>query len=157
MRFLVHVIEEMSIHKKVGDVFEIQECKILAQDSSGESDKNEFNILTSDSFYIVEAPEPVDAVIEVANIIRVEDEDGDRTKLAFLLKKQKEKEENNPEICDRLSGYTEKYSKKLESKSSLISPFYEIEKMEDGELSIELHCFFFYVSKETDIMQILEK
>lgn len=149
MRFLVHVVEETSIHKKIDGEYQIQECEV--------EDNSTAHILLSDSFYVVEAKEPVEAVIEIANVIRAEDEDGDRVKLGLLLKKQKEAEESDKEVKKRLSNFLNKYIVEDRTKSDLFSSTYEIEREVEDERVLELHKIFFYVSKESDIMQVMEK
>lgn len=149
MRYLVHVIEETSNHIEQDGEFNILECDV---DNFGLA-----HIHLADSFYVVEATEPLESVIELANIIRAEDEDGDRVKLAVLLKKQKDTKISDPEKSERLSSFVNKYSVANKTKSDLFSSTYEIEKTCDGSKIIELHKIFFYVVKESDILQIAEK
>lgn len=149
MRFLVHVVEETSIHKKVEDQYQVQECEV--------GENKTAHILLSDSFYVIEAEEPVGAVIEIANIIRAEDEDGDRVKLGLLLKRQKEAEESDKEVKNRLSSFINEYIVEDQTKSKLYSSTYEImRESEDGPF-LELHKIFFYVLPENEVMQIMEK
>lgn len=149
MRFLVHVVEETSIHKKINGQYQIQECEV--------DEKSTAHILLGDSFYVIEAEEPVEAVIEIANVIRVEDEDGDRVKLGLLLKRQKEVEESNKEVKDRLSSFLNQYIIEDQTKSNLYSSTYQIDREIGDEQFVELHKVFFYVTKENDVMQVMEK
>ena len=93
----------------------------------------------------------------MANVIRAEDEDGDRVKLGLLLKRQKEAEDNDDEIKDRLSAFINEYVIEDKTNSQLFSSTYEIEREFEEEKVIELHKIFFYVMKENEVMQIMEK
>ena len=68
MKFLVHVIDDASLHKQI----ENRKFKIMAGKFKDQQDQECLgHVVRSDAFYSVEAEKPIDAAMGVSGIIKV--------------------------------------------------------------------------------------
>ena len=151
MRYIVHVIDEASAHKK---------------DNSGEysicyaelESQGQCQIARSDSFYVVSAETPMDAVVSIAGIARVKDSNGKLISLAKSFAKTKKEVENASIDEDEfvvLNDSPFEYGDNTTSKLFVASC--QIKKEDENEKWSELHRVYFYVLPEKKILQIVEE
>lgn len=160
MRYVVHVIDESSQHEKSPEDSEYYLVK--GRSVNGE----ECDIVRTDSWYFVDAEESPDAVVKVANTIRVEDSNGNKISLSdAFIKTQKDVAtadvgDDNDSIV--LSDTKREYVN--QTRHDVMIGTCQIKKSNKivltggkegiGEEWYELHKVYFYVTKIDEIILV---
>lgn len=139
MEYIIHVIDETSQYKKTKEGYKLEE-------SMTEDEKKYGHAIRYDSSYHIDAEGHTEAVIEVANAIRIKDSEGNivpLTKVLMETRDQKEKqfEEvklHNVEIVDNTN------SKLLRSVCRIPLKDQPQKEEETAEEYVELHEIYFY-------------
>lgn len=160
MRYIVHVIDEASQHEKSPE--DGQYYLVKGRSSSGE----ECDIARTDSWYLIDAKDSSDAVVRIANVIRVEGGDGKPVPLSdsFL---DTQKKMANAEIGaddDSISLVDTKRKYSNQTRHDLLMGSCQIKKsksivLSEGEKNVEeewyeLHNVYFYVTKVDSIILV---
>ena len=166
-RFLVHFTDNISYHKQEDmEGFQI----VTAEDEEG----NPCQILSKDSFYLVEAETPVDAIVDLAQKINIENSEGEMIPLSKALSDETEteveKEEKDAEDIEL--DNEEEVEEEKEKPDLRTSPSYDyfekttsqifkvscsINRTEEDEVVYELHEITFYVVGEKAILDMTVK
>lgn len=151
MRFLLHVIDEASIHAKN----ESGEYKM----DSGESEIGEqCDVSRSDCFYSVEAKEYVEAVVSVANAAQIKNSKGETISLSQAFSDTKRETENASPDDDSFTVLTDiPYLFSNNTNSELLMAMCQIKRHDDESEWIELHRVYFYVVQHEKVIQIIDK
>lgn len=150
MNFIIHITDETSYYRESNGIFGKEKIKDEKEEIVGET-------LLSDAFYLscVNSKDPIDAVIECANIVEMEDETGKISTLASIIgeSKQKEKDEEYTNILRAISPL-ESYE---QTTSSVFSHHFFLTKEDDDGIYYEYHRVFFYSIEEGKIMKVVDK
>ena len=147
MEFIVHVIDEASQHRKKEDLGHFELLR-------GESEKGDSgDIIRSDHFYLIEEENAVDAVIAIANLIRVQGFNGEPVPISEMFMKTKTQTENVSIDDDSfISPQTSNLSVSNNTSSTLTKTSFQIERMGEEDKWIELHDVYFYVMPRENIL-----
>lgn len=161
VNYLVHVIDEISNHKKDKDgIFKIFE----SEDDQG----NKIHVLRTDAFYTLEAEKSIEAVAMLTKLIKIEDEQNCQSSLSEIIlknKKSKNKIEDNSKRkiedneddeneSDNIEINSSHYNYDHATTSDLMFVSCKIKRKEKEDEWIEYHKISFYVIEENKIMQI---
>jgi len=178
-KFLIHVIDEISCHKKNDKTYQIIP---MGSDELG----NPVFISHNDAIYLVEGDSFIDAIESISNTIQVKNADESDISLSDAIKQSFSKKENKKEEKDSLSTidmddeeeYMEEvvdededevndeedvlesynsYNRSINTLSHMISSVCQINREENGEKWVEFHKITFYAMEESKIMTIDNK
>jgi len=148
MRYLVHVIDRASQHiKNANEGFSIRE---------GNGGGRACDVLVSDAFYTIEGKEPVDAVTNIASIIKTLDEDDSPITLGEAILKTKKSlgvSDFSSTGADVLLS-NEPYETSVVAYGTHFKSSFQTEKKKENESWIELHKIDFYVTEDNKVMEV---
>ena len=142
MKFIVHVVVEISNHKQVEDRFEIVEV----ENERGEK----CHVFRTDAFYLVEEDTALDSVVHVINSIKVINSENESVPLSSALKIVKKEA---PESSRIVSSYNS-YSYSNETDSELFFATCEFQREDEHDKWIEFHRLSIYVMEEQKIVKV---
>ena len=157
MEYIIHVIDEACHYLRNDDgKFELSEGK--------SSDKKKYGLaIRYDSFYFTEGDSPTDAVMGVADLIKMKDGNGDEILLSKMLEessKEKDKEIlklgiHDIQPIDRATSTSFSSSCRILHKAKTEDQEGTEETTEEKNISkVELHEFCFYVIPKNKIVCI---
>jgi len=150
MRFLIHVIDNISSHKIEDSKYQIQESEVCVNETD-----EICNILTCDSFYAVEGETEADSLIAISKIIKIKDEYGTLIPFTQLFVRSK----NQLQTTD----FNEIPHSEIRNNyySTSCQPFYKryvlyghLERHKGDEKWVEYHEVEFFICPENKIVEI---
>lgn len=150
MNYIIHVVDETSFYREKDDIFGRETIRDEEERSLGDT-------MVSDAFYLssTESTDPIDAVISTANIIKIEDSDGEQVSLSEIIAKSKGKEEDEEYMnILRVTSTSDYYD---QATSALFSHFFFLTKQDDEGTYYECHRVSFFAIEEGKIMKVIEK
>lgn len=148
MKYIVHVIDDASQHEKIEGKFQLMPS--IALDSAV------CEILRSDAFYLVEAESPMDAVTLLANTIKIKKSDNEEV----LLSEKMYETNKNMGVADFSGGEAKSLidDSNIKVVNNAYSEFFmapcQVAFENDEGSYIELHKVYFYVAKESEIIEV---
>lgn len=170
MKYIVHVVDRSSQHLKTDG-----EETIVVHGFTEYGEKRPCQISSTDAFYIVEAKDPSDAAITIANNLTVLDENGQDKPLSVVLAdttRLNEKPENSDqnvnyfgaEVKDADSQYLDHDLYEIEESMAFGEIFHVSFKIkrtkningnpENNKIWYELHKMDFFIIEEGELIRI---
>ena len=149
MRYIIHAIDNASHY-----AYNTKNKKYNIKTIKEEDQK--YNILSSDSFYLIDEKKPIDAVTYLLSIIKI-DKNGEKIPLSQCII-ESQKTIDNVEIGSENPDYKLKSSNieiKQNTYASTISASCQFEIV-SKEKTYELHEIRFYVVPENKIIEIFK-